>query len=199
MILFYDSEEKSYNTYLKKHCMKESIEFIFYDPKVGLFFDNKGNKIDKLRISLFGDLNISNINNPFNIFKYDADLYYEQMEKDTTIYTDNTIMKKKAEEFLSKFNSNLSSVKRNLKTSINAKTINLCGIFSYIKDRPSIAPKDCYLLLFQSIDNKLLYLYSIDNKYYANFIGEEMDMDIPSIGSKINKDIFLAFSFNKIN
>ena len=196
MILFYDSEEKSYNKYLKEHCIKESIEFIFYDPSVGLFFDNKENHIDKLELTLFGDLNISKINSPYNIFECDCNLYYEQIDRNTKIFTDNSNMKKEAENFLLKFGLKLSDLRKDLKSKINAKTIYLSGIFNLIEERPSLHPKDDNLFLFSSNNNKLLYLYKFENQYFAKFLDGQV-INARSVLSMISNDKFLTFGFSR--
>ena len=200
MILFYDSEEKSYNKHLTEKCKEESLEYIFYDPIKKFFYDKNEIKIDQLKLALFADLNINKINNPFNIFLTDSDLYYEQINKEAKIYTDNSIMNKKAEEFLSKFNTNLINVKRSLKNILNdKKVINLSGIFTLIKDHPMISPKDGNIFLFSTIDkNDLLYLYCENNKFYAGKLREKKNVDIFSIGSLVSLDNFLTFHISKI-
>ena len=200
MILFYDSEEKSYNKHLTEKCKEESLEYIFYDPIKKFFYDKNEIKIDQLKLALFADLNINKINNPFNIFRTDSDLYYEQINKEAKIYTDNSIMNKKAEEFLSKFNTNLINVKRSLKNILNdKKVINLSGIFTLIKDRPMISPKNGNIFLFSTIDkNDLLYLYCENNKFYAGKLREKKNVDIFSIGSLVSLDNFLTFHISKI-
>ena len=85
------------------------------------FFDNKENHIDKLELTLFGDLNISKINSPYNILECDCNLYYEQIDRNTKIFTDNSNMKKEAENFLLKFGLKLSDLRKDLKSKINAK------------------------------------------------------------------------------
>jgi len=198
MILFYDSEEKSYNTHLTEKCVEESLEYIFYDPKKKYFYDKNEIKIEKLILTLFADLNINKINNPYNIFRTDYNLYYEQINKDDKIYTDNSIMIKKAEEFLYEFKINLTNVKRSLKNLLKEKkNINLSGIFTLIKDRPPISPKDNALLLFSTIDKKdLIYLYSENNKFNAGKLIEQQSIDILSIGSLVSRDIFLTFNLS---
>ena len=198
MILFYDSEEKSYNKNLTIKCDEESLEYIFYDPKQNCFYDKNEIKIEKLKLALFADLNINKINNPYNIFRTDYNLYYEQINKDDKIYTNNSIMKKKAEEFLLQFKIDLTNVKRSLKNLLNEKKkVNLSGIFTLIQDRPPIAPKDDMLLLFPTIDkNDLIYLYSENNKFNAGKLKERKSIDILSIGSLVSRDIFLAFNLS---
>ena len=198
MILFYDSDEKSYNTNLTEKCDEESLEYIFYDPKKKYFYDKNEIKIEKLKLALFADLNINKTNNPYNIFLTDCNLYYEQIYKDDKIYTNNSIMNKKAEEFLFQFKINLTNVKRSLKHLLNEKkNINLSGIFTLIKDRPPISPKDNIILLFSTIDrNDLIYLYSENNKFKAGKLKEGQPIDILSIGSLVSRDIFLAFNLS---
>ena len=148
---------------------------------------------------LFADLNINKINNPYNIFRTDSKLYYNQINKDDKIYIDNSIMNKKAEEFLSQFNTNLVNVKRSLKNLLNEKkNINLSGIFTLIKDRPMISPKDNIIFLFSIIDrNDLIYLYSENNKFNAGKLKEGQPIDVLSIGSLVSRDIFITFNLSK--
>ena len=198
MILFYDSEEKSYNKYLTGICNEESLEYIFYDPKKKIFYDKNGIEMKKLRLDLFSDLNINKINNPYNIFRTDSNKYYEQINKDYKVYTDNSIMKKKAEEFLSEFNTNLSNVKRDLQNLINErKNINLSGIYTLIEDLPMISPKDGNIFLFSTRDKTdLLYYFNENSKYYAGKLKEKKPLKIYSIGSLVSGGIFLSFNFS---
>ena len=107
-------------------------------------------------------------------------------------------MEKKAEEFLSKFKTNLSNIKRDLKSLINErKNINLSGIYTLIEDLPMISPKDGNIFLFSTIDKTdLLYYFNENSKYYAGKLKEKKPLKIYSIGSLVSGGIFLSFNFS---
>ena len=161
MCLYYnkDEEEEEYNKYLINNCNHNNIEYIFFNPSENKFYNRNKFPLDNFDTTFLTNIDFDSKCNPYKIFVETPFLtnYLYQTEDKSLITVDNNDI------FNNKNTEVIASLKNYLKDK-EIKDIQIICKFQLVEEYHFPIPNNLYCLLFQTIDNNLLYYFNIDNE-----------------------------------
>ena len=192
MVSFYDPETKYYNEDIVKTCKKEGLEYMFYDPKERIFYDNNFKLLNhEIKFTFNSNLDFDKNNNPNIIFEN-----FYNIESNINEYSSINDFKNKLYEksrnFIKLVDSNISllQLNRSIKDKLNGKnTVKLIAIYPFSKNYPFPIPNNLYLLLFINKNtDDYVYYYKKDNIFYCGYIKDPNNdsLDISFLPTYVN-------------
>ena len=202
LISYYNSNTKFYNDDIVKICKKEGLEFLFYDPKKHIFYDNKFNEYKKLKLTFNSNLDYNKDNSTDLIFENFYNIssnFYDYCK--ISVMKNNLIIS--AINFVNKITNKieLKEIINNLKRkNSNFLKLNLIALYHYSRNLPFPIPNNNYLLLFLNKEkNDYVYYYKENNLFHSGYLIKKEDLSPFFISAYIDNDLnnssFLVYKF----